>query len=61
MEIVFKCPTCGIVTIEVRANSCNQNIICPKCLRDGVSSIMTEQKSEQPQNMGGGFFSRPKV
>lgn len=58
MEITFRCPTCNTVTIEVKGNSCNTNIICPKCLREGISSIMSEQRSENYQNMGGGFFQK---
>jgi len=61
MEVLFRCPTCGSVTIEVKGGSCNQNIICPKCLRDGVSSVMSEQKSEKYENMGGGFYTKPKL
>jgi uncharacterized Zn finger protein (UPF0148 family) len=60
MEILFKCPTCGSVTIEVKGGACNSNIICPKCLREGISSIMSEQKNESYQNLGGGLFSKPK-
>lgn len=61
MEITFRCPTCGSVTIEVKASTCNQNIICPKCLRDGVNSLMSEQKSESYENMGGGLFTKFKT
>jgi hypothetical protein len=61
MEIIFKCPTCGMVTIDVKGGSCSQNIICPKCLRDGISSIMSEQKTERYQNIGGGLFTKPKT
>jgi len=60
MEIMFRCPTCQSVTISVKAGSCNQNIICPKCLREGISSVMLEQKSERNENLGDGFFRKPK-
>jgi phage FluMu protein Com len=58
MEILFRCPTCNTITIEVKSSSCGQNIICPKCLRNGVSSVMLEHKTAEHRNMGDGFFQK---
>ena len=56
----FVCSKCGFVTIDVRGGHCSSSIICPRCLRDGVSSIMLEQKTEKIQNLGDGFFTKNK-
>lgn len=58
MEISFKCPTCGRITIDVKGGTCMSTILCPHCLKNGISAVMLEQKTDNYQNMGGGLFTK---
>ena len=61
MEIMFKCPRCGKVSIGVYKSGFEQQIICPHCLKEGVHSVMESQGPiNESKNMGGGLYTLKK-
>jgi transcription elongation factor Elf1 len=59
-ESNFKCPNCGKQTFGVNANSKGANIICPVCLKNGITVVMVESKENNNNYMGDGLFTKGK-
>lgn len=56
-EITYKCPNCGKQTFGVNKN--NGNIICPECLKKGITVVMVESQDQQKATyVGDGLFKK---
>jgi transposase-like protein len=60
METIFRCPACKQQTMGTQTNGCVPSFICPNCQKMGNVVYMTEEKKDNIQNLGNGFFSNKK-
>jgi DNA-directed RNA polymerase subunit RPC12/RpoP len=60
-ESSFKCPHCGKQTFGVLPTRTNDGVICPSCLRDGLSIIMIEKKTQSIRHMGDGVYVKKNL
>ena len=59
-EACLKCPNCNTTTLGVKTTRQAAPVFCPKCLSNGVNSVMLESVDEKPVNLGGGLFKKNK-
>lgn len=60
-ESAFKCPHCGKQTFGVQPARTNEGIMCPHCLKDGLSIIMIERKTHNIRHMGDGIYVKKNM
>lgn len=59
MENTHKCPRCNFETIGTSESGAP--VICPRCLREGVTIQMIEIRSQFNENLGDGLFRKRKL
>ena len=57
IEATYKCPNCNKQTFGVNTNANNSSVICPNCLKDGLTVVMIESKDNSDASYSGdGLF-----
>ena len=57
-EITYKCPNCGKQTFGVNKRN-GEVIICPECLKKGITVVMIESQGQQKATYAGdGLFKK---
>ena len=59
-EAYYKCPNCGHMTMGVKPGRNAQPVLCPKCMREGITVVMTESKDDGTRYAGAGFHVKKK-
>ena len=59
-ETNYKCPNCGKQTFGVNAKANGSSIICPVCLKNGITVVMIESTENNKRYIGDGFFDKGK-
>jgi DNA-directed RNA polymerase subunit RPC12/RpoP len=55
-EMTYKCPNCNKSTFGVNKKF-NNHIICPECLKKGITVVMIESTDQMNSSyIGDGFF-----
>ena len=60
-ESSFKCPHCGKQTFGVIPTRTNEGVICPHCMRNGLSVVMIEKKTHSIRHMGDGIYVKKNL
>jgi len=60
-ESSFKCPHCGKQTMGVLPARVNEGVLCPSCMRTGLSVIMIEEKKHSIRHMGDGIYVKKNL
>lgn len=60
-DSAFKCPHCGKQTFGVLPAVTNEGVICPSCMKQGLSIIMIERKTHSIRHMGDGIYVKKNL
>ena len=60
-DSTFKCPHCGKQTFGVIPERSNEGLLCPYCMKSGLSNIMIEKKAHNIRHMGDGIYVKKNL